>query len=647
MTLKIKFSHLFSPGHFGKLELKNRIIMPAVGTGFAGKDGKVTEQITAYFAARAKGGAALIITETATIITIQGAVIKALDISGNDSIPGLKTLVKAIHKFGAKAGIQLWHPGRQATPILCGNYPAIAPSSIPCPVCKVVPRELSIDEIKEVVKLYGDAAVRAAEAGYDVVEIHAAHGYLISEFLSPAANIRTDEYGGSVQGRVKFLLEIVHEIRKRLGPEFPLSCRINGADYVSGGAAIEDAKAYAKHLAKAGVDVISVSAGMYGSYPAIIPPVMEAPGCYVELAGAVRAEVTIPVIATGRINNPSLAENILQTGKADFVAIGRGLVADPDFPQKAMEGKEEEICYCMGCNKLCADINNTGSATAIGCAVNPVAGKEHVCNFSPAKKAKKVVVIGGGPAGLKAAQVAALRGHQVILCEKESSLGGQLRLASVPPGKGEFMRTVSNLQSSLLKTNLEIKMGLDVGFESLKSFNPDVVIIATGAKPIIPPIPGIKLPNVMSAHAVLRGEGKIGRQAVVIGGGGVGLETAVHLAGKGHKVTVIEMMDTFGRDMGPIFRWYTKMELNKYGVVVRTSTKVVEIDNEYIVLEQENGDREQLETETVVYAVGSKANNELAVQLEGHFNYYLIGDAKNPRSAADAITEGWELAIQL
>ncbi|WP_395879965.1 FAD-dependent oxidoreductase [Desulfallas sp. Bu1-1] len=356
--------------------------------------------------------------------------------------------------------------GRQTSKILTGDLPAVAPSAIPSPVSKVMPHELSIEEIDEIIEAFVSAARRAASVGVDLVEVHGGHGYLGSQFLSPNTNKRTDKYGGGQRGRARFLIEVIKGIKNELGRDFLVSCRINGSDFMDGGMdfmdggmTFVDAQEAAQALLESGVDVLNVSAGVYGSYPSIVPPSVEPQGCFVELAENIKKVVPVPVITVGRIKTPELAEKILAEKKTDFVALGRALIADPDWVQKTFAGKEADIRPCIGCNQGCIDSINAGREEGLTCTINPWAGREFKLAFKKVENKDKVVVVGGGPAGLNAAWVMAKRGYQVTLVEEQEKLGGQLRLAAIPPGKAEFREAIDYFINKVQTAGVETILG--------------------------------------------------------------------------------------------------------------------------------------------------------------------------------------------
>ncbi|MFH0844269.1 MAG: FAD-dependent oxidoreductase, partial [Pseudomonadota bacterium] len=528
------FKYLFSAARIGDLEIKNRMVVPAMVMNYCNVDGTPTEKYIAYHEARAKGGWGLIITED-----------YAVDPGGKGftHIPGLwedrqielhSRLPEKIHKHGGKILAQIYHAGRQTDSLITGSKP-VAPSPIPCPVKKEMPQELTIPEIADLLEKFGDCALRAKQAGFDGVEIHGAHGYLIAQFLSTYANKRTDRYGGSLFNRARFAMEIIQNIRGKVGNRFPLLFRISGDEFVPGGRTIEETKAIAMLIEKAGVDGIHVSAGVYGKNSIIVPPARIAKGWITDLAFEVKKVVSIPVITVSRIPDPFIAESVLASGKADLVAMGRASIADPDLPNKAAEGRFDEIIYCVGCMQGCRE-------KIRGCTLNPLTGRELEFAIGPAKERRKVLIAGGGVAGMEAALVSAKRGHDVSLYEKSSNLGGAYLLAAVPPGKGDISSFIAWQKNQLEKLGVTVHLNREVHDGVVDREDPDVVITATGGDPLVPDIPGIDKPNVISAYDVLSGRAAVGDRVIVVGGGLVGSEVADYLSSHNKAVIIIEML---------------------------------------------------------------------------------------------------------
>jgi len=655
---------LFTPIKVGKMELKNRIVMPAMHY-LPSWDGLLLPHHTDYFVERARGGVAMIIIGGCTIDEYSGAP-NMISVRDDKFIPPLSALAKAVQGHGAKIAAQLYHAGRYTHSMLIGGQQPISSSSVRSKFTGETPRELSIPEIKQVQRNYALAAGRVKRAGFDAVEIIASAGYLISQFLSPIVNKRKDEYGGDYENRMRFGLEVAREIREEVGSDFPIIFRVAGNEFMEGGLENKEAQVFCRELERAGVDMINVTGGWHETR---VPQItMGLPrGGFAYLAQGIKQVVSIPVMACNRINDPLLADQILRDGQADLIGFARGLIADPELPNKAMWGRFDEINYCIACNQGCFD--PIFDQKPVTCLVNARAGAEGKLTVQPTTRKKKVMVVGGGPAGLEAARVAALRGHRVCLYEKGEKLGGQLHLAAVPPERGEFLTFVRYLENQLRKLNVAVHTRTEVTPLHIKLENPDAVVVATGAEPLQPDIKGVDRPNVIAAWDVLSGKVDTGKEVIIIGGGAVGLETALFLARKGtidaetlhflmfnqaesletlnallfrglKKITVVEMLKKLGQDIGTSTRWIIIQDLARLGVRTMTNTLAKEITAEGLIVERE-GKEELIRGGTVVIATGAKAVNSLYEDLRDHIKeIYLIGDAKNPRKALEAVAEG-------
>lgn len=658
---------LLSPIKVGGLELRNRIVMSAMHLGFA-EEGFVTERLIRFYEERAKGGAGLIVVGGCDID--EHAYPTMVSINDDKYIPGLRDLTERIKAQGARICCQLFQPGRYSFSVLSGVKP-VAPSPVYSALTRETPRELTIQEIHGIIDKFGQAAARAKAAGFDMVEIIGSAGYLIGQFLSPKTNLRQDEFGGSLENRMRFGLEVVRQVRKAVGKDIPISFRFPGNELVPGGTSSEELLEFARQLEKAGVDLFNVTGGWHES---IVPQLtMDVPeGVFVYLATAVKQAVRVPVVASNRINDPMLAEKILKEGRADLVTMARGLMADPYLPQKVQEGRLNEIRKCIACNQACMD--HVFSMQPIECMINPEAGHEFELTIKPALKKKKILVVGGGPGGMEAARIASIRGHEVHLWEKQNRLGGQLNLASIPPGRAEFRHLIDYLVTALNKQGVKIELNKRADVDEIKALGFDVVIVATGAEPLKPDIPGADKPHVTDAWTLLEQAPEIGKDVVVVGGGAVGCETALHLARMGtidpevlhflfvHKVedperlyslatkgiknvTLVEQDAKIGRDIGRSTKWVIAVDLPRYGVKVLTSTKVISIGDDHVLVERE-GQEMKMSCDNVVLAIGSKPVNDLVYRLNGVVQeIYVIGDAKKPRKVMDAMHEGFRLGL--
>lgn len=640
---------LFEPASIGGIKLRNRIIMAPMGTFYATEDGLVTERMCRYYEERAKGGAALIVVEITAVAPEGKASPRELRVYGDGVLPGLRQLADSIHRHGARAAIQFHHAGRQRQERIPGGPPGppVAPSAVPCRLMKVMPRPLTTDEVEHLVEAFAEAARIAREAGFDAVQFHGAHGYLICQFLSPYTNKRTDKYGGSLEGRMRFALDIVALTKEKVGQDFPILFRLSADEYVPGGLTTVETSIIARRLQEAGVHCIDVSAGNYESGHMSVQPGWLPRGCLVPLAVDIKRAVTIPVSVAGRINDPILANAILEEGKADFVSLGRPLLADPEFPKKAREGRIEDIRRCIACC-LCMD-TVVGREQPLICAVNAAVGKEAETEMRPAARSKRVVVVGGGPAGMEVARVAALRGHKVTLYEKGEALGGQLRLAAIPPGKHEIGTMISYLSRQLSKLGVEVKLGEDVTCEDVMKLKPDAVVLASGAWPTMPDIEGAKLPHVALAWDVIQGKVQVGPRVVVVGGGRVGCETAELLAAAGKQVTLVRMTGR-GRlagDVGLLFRRQYLTKLRESPIAIEADSLVDKITPEGVII-RKDGQFRLVEADSVVLAPAPQSQNQLEERLKALVpEVHVIGDCAKPRGIADAIHEGFEVGCTL
>jgi len=629
------------------MEVRNRFVVPPMGTNFANPDGSVSKQLIDYLAARSKGGYGLIIVEVTAIDPLGKAIPWQPGIWDDKFVPGWKELVDEVHKYGAKIVVQLHHAGRQTTHEVIGSQP-VAPSPIPCPVDREIPRELTTEEVYDLIEKFGDAAVRARDAGFDGVEVHGAHGYLIAQFMSAYSNKRIDEFGGDLTSRMKFPVDIVKNIRAKVGNGYPIIFRFSGDERVPGGRTIDESRVVAEKMEKAGVNALHVSTGVYGSIPWLIAPSAVPPAYNVYAAEEIKKVVKIPVIAVGRINDPNLAEDILEGGKADLVSLGRESIADPELPNKTAAGMINEISPCIGCMQACVGYLFDPKYLKISCLVNPFTGREGELKIEKAAVPKKVVVVGGGPGGLEAAWVAAKKGHKVTVYEKEEVLGGQYRIGAIPPTKQDILKALRYYITMGKKYGVEYKMGVEATEELILEENPDAVILATGGVPLMPNIKGIDNPKFVKAIDVLEGKKEVGMNVLVVGGGMVGVETADFLGEHLHKVTIVEMLPEIAKDEQDAVKYFLLKRLNEYGVKAITGATVKEFLDDGVVCEKDGKEEKIAGFDTVILAMGAKAYNPLEEKIKGKVpELYVIGDAVKARKAVEAIEEGARAAVKI
>ncbi len=627
---------LLSPISIGAMHLRNRIAMAPMSTDFAQDDGSVSDRMLSYYEARARGGAGLVILEVVGVDAAYPYMPRTLGLWSDDLVPSMKRLVDALHAHGTAVIPQISHPGPESLCTLFTGEEALGPSAgilnsltgLPC-------REMTTEEIATAVRQYGETARRARDAGCDGMELHAAHGYmLLGSFLSGIRNGRTDRYGGPLEQRLTLLLEVVASIREHAGDDFPIILRISGDDHVPGGRTLEQTCRIVPLLEEAGVTAFHVSSGVYPDASWRVIPPSGSPLCVnAAEARAVKQAATVPVLAVGRINDPVLAEDLLARGDADIAVMGRALLADPDLPLKAAEGRLDDIVPCVGCGVGCVAAREQGGDMT--CVVNPACGLEDECAIVPAATPLNVMICGGGPAGLEAARVAALRGHHVDLYERGHRLGGQYNLAAAAPSKTELSKIIGHYARQIEKAGVRVHLGTEVTPDLVRESSPDVVVVATGARPTL-------RDGAISAHDVLSGTALAGPEtALVIGGGMTGCDTAELLASRGLRVTIVEMEDEIAAGMFTEARKVLLRLFEEKLVRVLTGTTVKEILPDGALVEREGGEEEIRAMDTVILATGTEPVNDLEEALRSVVDeVHVIGDASTPRQALDAIAEG-------
>jgi 2,4-dienoyl-CoA reductase (NADPH2) len=663
---------LFQPIFINELEVKNRIVLPALGLAYSDDYG-FSERLKGFYRARAHGGVGLLTIGPIAVDEV-GSAPGMPQLFDDANVKPLREFTDELHRdTDAKLGTQLFHMGRNSGSFMRGIQP-IAPSAIPGRFTKQTPREMTQEDIDEVHRAFAEAAVRARQAGLDYIEIVGCTGYLLSQFLSPLTNQRTDEYGGSLENRMRFGVELIRKMRKAVGDDVALGVRIAGNDFMEGGNTNVESSLFAAAAEKAGIDAINVTGGWHETkVPQLTTEVP--PGVYAYLARGVKQRVGVPVFASNRLGNPFVAERTLRSGAADMVCWGRPLIADPELPNKAKEGRFDEIITCIACNQGCFDA--IFSEQSVGCVLNPRTGREHDLKITPAGTRRKLLVAGGGPAGMQFALTAAQRGHDVTLYEKEDRLGGQVNLACAVPGKAEFQNLVASLEGRMARHRVDVKLGTALTAGMVEKEKPDVLVVASGAKDLGIDVPGVDKPHVLSAWDVLAERAvDIGGRVVIVGGSATGCETAHYIASMGtvdsdsfaflmhhsaedfefakellhdsrRQITVIDMLPRLAGNAGKTSRWILMKNLGLLHVDLRPNTKLQEITDDSVVVETEEG-RQTIPADTVVMAVGAVSVDDLAEQVKDEgIEVIVIGDAKEPRKINDAILEGFQEALNV
>jgi 2,4-dienoyl-CoA reductase (NADPH2) len=665
------YRYLFSPIQINGLEIKNRIAYPSLGLLYS-KDGKLNDRYLNYFKERADGGAGLVTVGPVGVDFIGSGAI-ALSLANDDAIPDFKKLTAIIKDGGARAWVQLFHAGAYSHPMYVDGRQPIAPSAVYSRYSQTTPREMTLEDIRQVQEDFTRAAERAKEAGFDGIEILASAGYLITQFLSPRTNTRSDDYGGSFENRVRFPRELIERARKRLGPAYPLTIRMAGNDFVRDSNTDVETPEFAKIYEQAGVDAINVTGGWHESRVPQLP--MHLPrAAFAFLALNIKKAVSVPILASNRISDPDSAEGIIKDGYADMVNLGRVLIADPEWPRKALEGKVDEIRPCVGCSQGCTDEIFNGRA--VFCVGNARAGFEGERQLSKTDNPKKVMIVGAGAGGLEAAVTAAACGHRVEIYEKDSDIGGQLWIAGAPPHKQEILEFIRYYRAQINRHQIPLHLNTAVDTELIKKRDPDYIILAEGARPLLPQIDGSDDACVYSAWQVLKGNPVLGKSVAVIGGGSVGLETAVFIAAKGtltpetlhflfayeavsperlrelmyqgsSKVTVFEMLPRIGQDIGKSTRWILFDNLKRYKISVKTGARVTSI-RDGIVRFQKDGRKEQVQFDNVVLASGSQSVPGISAEVKKMgYSFATVGDGVRAGKLNEAIHGGFLAAINI
>lgn len=665
------FENLFSPILINKTEIRNRIAYPSLATLFS-YDGKPNEKHLNFYREKARGGTGLVTIGPVGFDEV-GAGLIALSLKSDDDIAGMAALSRAVKDEGAKAWVQLYHAGAYSNPFIINGQTPMAPSAVFSKFSKAKPREMTLEDIEQVQKDFAAGALRVKQAGYDGVEIIASAGYLITQFLSPVTNKREDEYGGSFENRTRFAKEVIACIRKSVGPDFPVTIRMAGNDFVPGSNTDLETLEFAKVYEAAGIDAINVTGGWHETrVPQMTPHVPRAGFSY--LAKNIKEVVHIPVMGSNRIMYPEIAEKLIREGSADMVNLGRELITDPHWANKAREGRPEEIRPCIACLQACMDSIMTGQP--LFCISNPEAGFEGERKVEKTLSPARVMVVGAGLGGLEAAVTAAKAGHQVELYEKTDRIGGQINIAAMPPGKQEQKELLRYYQVMLDKYGIKPVFSTKVTPEFVKSRKPDHLIIAEGAEPLIPPVDGIDSFDLRNAWDVLDHNPKLGKNVAVIGGGAVGLETALFIASQGtispetvhfllaydaqspqrlkelmfngtHDVTVFEMLPKAGQDIGKSSKWVLLGETDKYHIKIKTGARVLSVKGKALAYDIE-GRTEQQTFDDIVVAAGSRSVRDLCLEMEKlKIPYTAVGDCITPGKINNAVHGGYLAAVQI
>ena len=642
----MKFPTMFSPVQIGTVTVPNRFVVPPMGNNLANTDGTLSDRSLSYYQARAKGGFGLITIESTVVYKEAKGGPRKPCLFSDDTVESFRRVADACHAYGAKVSIQLQHAGPEGNSALTG-YPLKAASAMPASAGREIPEAVSNEEVYRIIECYGDAARRAQQAGIDMVEVHCAHGYLVSTFISQRTNNRTDEFGGCFENRMRLPRLIIENIRRKTGGNLPILCRINACDEVEGGQSVQDAAAVAAYLEQeCGVDALHVTRAVHLHDEFMWAPGITHGGFNADLVTEIKRAVSVPVIAVGRFTEPQYAELLVKQGRADLIAFGRQSIADPELPAKARNGQLETLSPCIGCLLGC--VPNMFAGKPITCAVNPCVGRERKLTSAPEKK--RVTVVGGGPGGLYAAWACAVRGHQVTLVEKANELGGNFRIAAYPTGKGQLTEAIRSMIVKCQQAGVDLRCGVEADEMLLRSLAPDAIILATGSTPLILPIPGLSDCSYVTAQDMLDGKAQMGKNVLVIGGGMVGCEAAEYLAERGHQVAVIEMKDVIAADVTPENRRYMFENFEENHVLLRPGAKVTQFYADGVDYALADGSTGSLRGyDNIVLAMGSRSNTALKETAEKVAGQVLvIGEAaKAPGNAVLATGDALEAALKI
>ena len=641
------FPNMFSPINIGTVTVPNRFVVPPMGNNFANTDGSMSERSAAYYEARAKGGFGLITIESTVVYKEAKGGPRKPCLFSDEVVPSFKRVADACHAYGAKVSIQLQHAGPEGNSKLTG-YPLKAASAIAPSAGRETPEAMPTEEVYRLIECYGDAARRAQLAGIDMVEVHCAHGYLVSTFISARTNKRTDEFGGCFENRMRLPRLIIENIRKKTGGNMPILCRINARDEGDGGVDVHDAAAIAAYLEQVcGVDAIHVTRSIHIHDEFMWAPNITHGGFNAELGAEIKRAVSVPVILVGRFTEPQYAELLVKQGRADLIAFGRQSIADPELPNKARNGQLEKLTPCIACLLGC--VPNMLQGRPITCAMNPCVGRE--AELKPAEVRKNVVVIGGGPGGMYAARLCALRGHSVTLLEKDAELGGHFLVASYPPGKGEISGAIRSFIVNCREAGVDIRTGTEATPELVASLKPDAIIIATGSVPLRLPIPGLDSCGCSTAEDVLTGKADTGKRVLVVGGGMVGCECVEFLTEREHIVDMVEMKPVIGEDIVPEARKYIMANLEKHKVTQRVNARVKQFyaDGVDFTDTVTGEDAAMRGYDSVVLAMGYRSNNTLEEQLKVLApQVIVIGEARQaPGNSMEATGDALNAALAI